>query len=63
MTKKTAKRRGNNEGSYVQLPSGKWRVLYTLHGERKSLTAETKEDAVHAVAMAIADFEKRKGYL
>ena len=61
MTKKTAKRRGNNEGSYVQLPSGKWRALYTLQGERKSLTAETKEDAVHAVAMAIADFEKRKG--
>lgn len=61
MAKKAAKRRGNNEGSYAQLPSGKWRAFYTLYGERHSLTADTKEEAVLAVAMAIADYEKQKG--
>ena len=61
MAKRTSKRRGNNEGSYIQLPSGKWRAQYTLYGERRSLTAETKEEAVRNVALAIADFEKQKG--
>ncbi|NJD58543.1 MAG: hypothetical protein C3F13_14060 [Anaerolineales bacterium] len=38
-----AKRRGNNEGTILQMPNGKWRVQFTLQGHRLSFTAKSRQ--------------------
>jgi integrase len=38
-----AKRRGNNEGTILQTPNGKWRVQLTLQGHRLSFTAKSRQ--------------------
>jgi integrase len=39
-----AKRRGNNEGSIVKLPSGTYRAQVTIDGERLSYTSKTRAE-------------------
>ncbi len=41
-----ARRRGHNEGSYYQLPTGRWRAQVSLEGRRLSKTVNTRQEAI-----------------
>ena len=58
------RRRGNGEGSYVKLPSGKWqyrRSVMTPAGTYKifSATANTQHEAREKTEKKIADFTRQ----
>jgi integrase len=57
-----AKRRGNNEGSVTQLPSGLWqaRISYVDRGVRKRIAfyGKTRKEAVEKMQQALAELQK-----
>jgi len=57
-----AKKRGNNEGSMVQLPSGSWRAQVTLNGRRLSFTARTRRECQEWLKKTIGQIDDGMTY-
>ena len=52
------KRRGNQEGTIYQRPSGKWRAQISIDGKRLSYSAETRKDAQNWLREIRNDIER-----
>lgn len=57
-----AKRRGNNEGSIHELPSGSWRAQITLDGFRLSYTSKLRRDCQAWLKKTIGQIDEGMNY-
>lgn len=52
------RKRGNGEGTFYQLPSGKWRAQATIHGTRVGVVAKTHKEAQEQLRKLLSDADK-----